>query len=147
LTWLGLQGEVDQLIWQSCLDWVSTTPGKSILSQVLSHWTEGELDPLPGTSKKSSTGQRILQEGGKENCNNFGVSVCVCIRPRFRLQFVAPWLKSYGVHVGLFCGTVVNLTGLRAASGEPPQSTVTRLTPPYMLRGTKVPLGRGQTDI
>jgi hypothetical protein len=37
---------------------------------------EEELDPLPGTSERSSTtGQGILEEGGKENYNNFGVSV------------------------------------------------------------------------
>jgi hypothetical protein len=71
---LGLQGEVDQLIQQSLPDWVSTIPGKSVQSHVLSHWMERELDPLPGTSERSSTGQGILQEGGKENCNNFGVS-------------------------------------------------------------------------
>jgi hypothetical protein len=53
-------------------------PGKSVLSQVPSHWTEGELDPLPETSKGCSTGQGILQEGGNENCYNFSVNVCVC---------------------------------------------------------------------
>jgi hypothetical protein len=81
LTWLGLQGEVDQLIWQSRLDSVSTTPGKLVLSQVPSLWTEGELDPLPGTWERSFAGQGICQEEGKENCNNFRVSESVNERP------------------------------------------------------------------
>jgi hypothetical protein len=66
LTQLGLQGEMDQLIWQSSLDSVSTTTRKSVLSQVLSHWTEGELDPFPGTSKRSSIGQELLPERGRK---------------------------------------------------------------------------------
>jgi hypothetical protein len=41
------------------------------------------------------------------------------IRPRFRLEFVAPQLKSYGVLVGLSCGSVVILIWLRAAAEKP----------------------------
>jgi hypothetical protein len=65
---------VDELIWQSHPDWINTIPRKSVQNQVPSHGTEGELDPLPGTSERSSTGQGILQEE-EENCNNFVVSV------------------------------------------------------------------------
>jgi hypothetical protein len=70
----GLQGEVDQLTWQFCLDLVSLpipALGKSALSQVPSHWAEGEFDQLPGTSKRSSTGQGLPQKGGRKTVITF----------------------------------------------------------------------------
>jgi hypothetical protein len=37
--------------------------GKSALTQVLSHWEEGEFDPFLGTSERSSTGQGLPKRG------------------------------------------------------------------------------------
>jgi hypothetical protein len=46
---------------------------------------EEDLDILSGTSERSSTGQGILQEGGKNNCNNFSVNVYVSEQPDLSL--------------------------------------------------------------
>jgi hypothetical protein len=79
LTRLGLQGEMDQLIWQSRQDLVSTTPGKSVQSQVPSHWPKGSLihswEPprgVPQVRNFSQMGERKLIQLRCE-------CVCVCV--------------------------------------------------------------------
>jgi hypothetical protein len=53
-----------------------TPPGKPALSQVPSHWVEGELDPLLRTSdEQSSTDQGLPQKRGR---TTLITSVCMC---------------------------------------------------------------------
>jgi hypothetical protein len=72
---------VDQLTWQSYPDLVSATPGKISPQSGPIPLGRRAADPFPGTSERSSTGQGLLQDWRKDNCNNFSVSVCVNEQP------------------------------------------------------------------
>jgi hypothetical protein len=83
---IGLQREVDQLTWQFHLDSVSPK-GKSDLMQVPFHWADEESYQLLVFSERNSTGHRLSQKGGKENCNNFWCA-CVNEQPTLSLFWV-----------------------------------------------------------
>jgi hypothetical protein len=80
-----IKTQVDQLIWWFCQDSVSPRSGKTSPQSGLIPLGRRGVDPLLGTSKRSSIGQGLPRRG-EDNCNNSSVSMCV----NERLEFVAP---------------------------------------------------------